>query len=177
MPDLDAGNHPVHSPPKLSEDQAQNHMPPMADDDLLTIEHHLEKSKPALQLAPTTKYCCSDNVAYYIQVIYIEATLPTLSTNLPCTHTMQTTDSGIAWILGRSRNCTIVFPDPAISRCHAVINWHREKRLQLMDVGSSNGTFINGKRLIAMTANDLTDGDVITISHIGIKIFIRPAVS
>lgn len=41
---------------------------------------------------------------------------------------------------------------PSISRHHAVIQWVNNK-LQIIDLGSRNGTFVNGQQLIPHSAN------------------------
>jgi pSer/pThr/pTyr-binding forkhead associated (FHA) protein len=59
--------------------------------------------------------------------------------------------------IGRERGSGIVLDDAAVSLRHAVID-HREGAFSIRDVGSSNGTFINGKRVVEQR---LADGDVI----------------
>lgn len=48
--------------------------------------------------------------------------------------------------IGRSRGCGVVLRDPSVSRGHALLCVSRGK-VTLQDLGSSNGTFVNGKRL------------------------------
>jgi pSer/pThr/pTyr-binding forkhead associated (FHA) protein len=48
--------------------------------------------------------------------------------------------------LGRDANCDLVVPHPSISRQHCQIEVTKEI-IQITDLGSSNGTFIDGKRL------------------------------
>jgi pSer/pThr/pTyr-binding forkhead associated (FHA) protein len=172
MLDLDAANSPVSESSSLGSDAdaiAPHHPPPLGStppalipptDGLLTVE------RPIAAPAPV------DRPAYYIQVIE-QPTDAVLRTNLPRTDTVQPTANGVAWLLGRSRNCTIVFPDPAISRCHAVLSYQRDRGFQVMDAASSNGTCLNGQRLIAMQPRNIQDGDVITVSHIAIQLFIQ----
>ncbi|MBE9028269.1 FHA domain-containing protein [filamentous cyanobacterium LEGE 11480] len=174
MLDLDAGNTPsaeVSAIPPPRGLKGETSIDPLPEtDDLLTIERQLAATtQPPIQDLPPSGE--TEKVAYYIQVIERDQAA-VLRTNLPRTDTVKPTEQGVAWLLGRSRNCTIVFPDPAISRCHAVLSYHPSKGFQLMDAGSSNGTFLNGQRLIAMATHRLQDGDVLTISHIGVKLFI-----
>lgn len=49
--------------------------------------------------------------------------------------------------LGRSRNNHIVLPNERVSRCHAQIQIQEAKTFCLSDLGSSNGTWLNGKRI------------------------------
>jgi ABC-type multidrug transport system ATPase subunit/predicted component of type VI protein secretion system len=61
-------------------------------------------------------------------------------------------------IMGRDSACDLVFPSPAISRRHARIFFQNGEYL-LEDLGSSNGTFVNSKRL--SVPHTLKDGDQI----------------
>jgi pSer/pThr/pTyr-binding forkhead associated (FHA) protein len=47
-----------------------------------------------------------------------------------------------------------------VSRLHAVL-WRDGQRLYLRDVGSTNGTFVNGRRLPDRTPHELQVGDVV----------------
>jgi DNA-binding response OmpR family regulator len=48
--------------------------------------------------------------------------------------------------LGRSESCAVVIPLPVISRLHARIELQHDRYL-LLDAGSANGTFVNGRRI------------------------------
>jgi ABC-type multidrug transport system ATPase subunit/pSer/pThr/pTyr-binding forkhead associated (FHA) protein len=61
--------------------------------------------------------------------------------------------------VGRDENVDIVIQMPAVSRRQAQITW-RDNRYWIEDLGSANGTFINGNRLL-YNAVALTDGDFI----------------
>jgi adenylate cyclase len=52
-----------------------------------------------------------------------------------------------ACLIGRSSNCQIVLPDTSISRRHTLIQQQNEDEYWLVDLGSSNGTRLNGRRL------------------------------
>ncbi len=60
--------------------------------------------------------------------------------------------------LGRSLENGHQFPDPTVSRRHAVIVHDDEGLAWLTDLGSSNGTFIDGKRLAPAVAVRIEDG-------------------
>ena len=62
-------------------------------------------------------------------------------------------------ILGRSRHCTIRLEEDGVSRKHARIRVSREQ-VTMDDLGSSNGTFVNGRRVTEVA---LGEGDKIRI--------------
>jgi uncharacterized RDD family membrane protein YckC len=49
-------------------------------------------------------------------------------------------------LVGRSRSCDVRLREDSVSRLHAAFTWH-DGRLVLEDLGSSNGTYVNGVRL------------------------------
>ena len=61
--------------------------------------------------------------------------------------------------LGRSPEADLVLDDDTVSRRHAVLRGDRTA-LELEDVGSSNGTSINGNPMVG--ALGLLDGDLVT---------------
>jgi pSer/pThr/pTyr-binding forkhead associated (FHA) protein len=62
--------------------------------------------------------------------------------------------------LGRSQSCDIYIPDRRTSRRHAEMRWDGECTT-LRDLGSTNGTFLNGRRIDG--PETLRDGDEIGI--------------
>jgi pSer/pThr/pTyr-binding forkhead associated (FHA) protein len=64
-------------------------------------------------------------------------------------------------MIGRDRDCTFQILDDRISRNHLQVGATETGKHWAIDVGSSNGTFVNDKRLEART--ELTDGDVVRI--------------
>ena len=62
--------------------------------------------------------------------------------------------------LGRSAECSLQLPAAGASRRHASIGWHGG-RVLLRDLGSTNGTFLNGERIAGEAA--LASGDRIRI--------------
>src|SRR5438874_8370642 len=63
-----------------------------------------------------------------------------------------------AMTVGRSSACNIRIGDAGVSSKHAKI-WCEDGEYYLMDLGSTNGTFVNDKDV---DRERLTDGDVIT---------------
>lgn len=68
--------------------------------------------------------------------------------------------------LGRSPECGMQLPAAGASRRHAVVAW-QGGRVVLRDLGSTNGTFLNGRRIETETA--LESGDRITIGGVEIR--------
>lgn len=64
--------------------------------------------------------------------------------------------------IGRSPNNTIPIPDPEISRKHAQLVWQGEG-YALEDLGSTNGSFVNARRIMGFTP--LHHGDVIELGE------------
>src|SRR6516225_5549458 len=64
--------------------------------------------------------------------------------------------------LGRNIDCTIPLTGKQVSRQHAHI-YHQEGQYYLQDLGSSNGTFLNGKRLTPNAPSLLTERDTFQI--------------
>jgi predicted component of type VI protein secretion system len=59
-----------------------------------------------------------------------------------------------------------------VSRLHAVIKRSGD-RVSIMDLGSSNGTYLNGKRLPTNTEQVLHHGDVLTFGKLKVQILLK----
>jgi hypothetical protein len=59
-----------------------------------------------------------------------------------------------------------------VSRVHAAI-YRSKHTLSLVDLGSSNGTFLNGERLQPQQSRVLRDGDEVRFGELAAKIFFR----
>jgi len=64
-------------------------------------------------------------------------------------------------VIGRHPSCQIILDDPSVSRRHARI-FLQNGELWLQDLGSRNGTFIDGRHL---EAKQLADGTLLQIGH------------
>ncbi len=67
--------------------------------------------------------------------------------------------------IGRSIGSEVRFEDPRVSRSHAIIVRHG-RFARVLDNRSSNGTFLNGRRVVA---TNLRNGDVIGIGPLAIQ--------
>ena len=52
-----------------------------------------------------------------------------------------------------------------MSHRHALLEVHADQTLTLRDIGSSNGTTVNGKEIAHLTDVALKDGDQMTLGH------------
>src|SRR5215217_409422 len=74
------------------------------------------------------------------------------------------------YVIGRRSDCQIFVPDMRVSRQHARL-WKDGEGWTLEDLGSNNGTFINGVRLQQATA--LRHDDEILIANNRIRVEAR----
>jgi pSer/pThr/pTyr-binding forkhead associated (FHA) protein len=73
--------------------------------------------------------------------------------------------------LGRE-NADVLLEDDLVSRRHALVR-HTGAGLEIVDLGSSNGTFVNGARIQAPQA--LHDGDAIRLGGVSLVVDLRGA--
>ena len=64
-------------------------------------------------------------------------------------------------LLGRSSGCQLVFADDTVSRRHAELRL-LDGRWILRDLGSSNGTWVNGRRVMEA---EVAPGDEVSLGH------------
>jgi hypothetical protein len=62
--------------------------------------------------------------------------------------------------------------DCGVSRLHAILR-RLNDRVGIIDIGSSNGTFVNGKRLEGNVEYPLTHGDIITLGKLKIQVLLN----
>jgi diguanylate cyclase (GGDEF)-like protein len=72
-------------------------------------------------------------------------------------------------IIGRGRQATIRLDDDGVSRLHAKVTTGLGNEVQIEDLGSANGTFVNGEPVVARRS--LIDGDKVTLGSITILKF------
>ncbi|GAB4170549.1 MAG: hypothetical protein Fur0032_09460 [Terrimicrobiaceae bacterium] len=69
--------------------------------------------------------------------------------------------------IGRSPDNTVALTSsPLVSRQHAIVRCHNAFQYQIMDLGSRNGTFVNGRRVITPTT--LSPGAIIRVTDVEI---------
>lgn len=65
--------------------------------------------------------------------------------------------------LGRAPRADFVVDAALVSRVHCRFTLDQRNQLELEDLGSTNGTFVNGKKITKAT---LADGDKLTIGRV-----------
>jgi pSer/pThr/pTyr-binding forkhead associated (FHA) protein len=74
-------------------------------------------------------------------------------------------------LIGRTSVARAIHPeipldlDDAVSSRHAILTIHPDGSLVLRDIGSSNGTMVNGKEIAIMADISIVSGDEITLGH------------
>jgi len=65
--------------------------------------------------------------------------------------------------VGRMEGCSLVVPDPSVSKHHATLRWHTEAHdCSVRDAGSTNGTWVNAQALGSDQERMLNDGDALS---------------
>jgi hypothetical protein len=87
----------------------------------------------------------------------------------------------VEFSLGRSAEGQSIAPDVdlslynaytnGISRLHAVVK-QLDDKIIIMDLDSSNGTFLNGSRLGPYVETSVTNGDVVTLGKLKIQVLV-----
>src|SRR5690348_7616645 len=73
---------------------------------------------------------------------------------------------GVPLIVGRAPTCDLPVFDPTISRRHAELR-SIDSTLHLRDLGSSNGTFVNGEKVDDATA---APDDLVSFGKVGFRV-------
>jgi diguanylate cyclase (GGDEF)-like protein/PAS domain S-box-containing protein len=100
---------------------------------------------PTLSMSPTSEY------------------FPTLVVHTAPQNTHIDLIEGKSWSMGRSLDSTVVMSDRWVSRNHAEIQLLDNGSYYLVDLGSGNGSFVNGQRVTMPVL--LKDGDLLMIGR------------
>ncbi|HFC08822.1 MAG TPA: FHA domain-containing protein [Chloroflexi bacterium] len=93
-------------------------------------------------------------------------------------------ESGQEWTLGRLASGQAVVPDvdltaynayeQGVSRLHAALRVDAHGRLTITDMGSSNGTRVNGIKILPNTPHPLQHGDIVALGKLVFQVLIQP---
>lgn len=67
--------------------------------------------------------------------------------------------------IGRSKNCDLVIDDPMVSRNQGMLDRDDDDRWVFTDLGSSNGTYVNGKKIESGKSVEVEPGDEISMGE------------
>lgn len=70
-------------------------------------------------------------------------------------------------VLGRSRQADVVISHPSVSRRHAVL-WAQDDRILVQDLGSSNGTRVDG--VAATVPTPVEEGSMLTVGAVALRV-------
>lgn len=108
------------------------------------------------------------NTHFYIQGVVLKDTVYLL-TNLLKGKTQVLRQPQNIWTIGRdSRKVNLPISDRRLSRCHAAIQYN-EGKFQLIDLESSNGSYVNGE--LVRYGVTLKDGDQIRLGSLTLNFF------
>lgn len=102
--------------------------------------------------------------------------MPTTRVRLQCTDALGATqllDISAGGVAGRDpASADIVLDHPTVSRKHVRFSV-ADDEVDVLDLGSANGTFVNGRPLDARPYR-LADGDQLRLGHLQLRVFISP---
>jgi len=82
---------------------------------------------------------------------------------------MTFTPGGRRLAVGRGTDSDLYINDRSVSKIHAALRMNREGTLLVADTGSTNGTFINGRRIGYGEARQIEEGDVVGFGDIEVR--------
>ena len=71
--------------------------------------------------------------------------------------------------VGRAADSDLHLNHPSVSKIHAALMMNREGTLLVSDTGSTNGTYINGRRIAYGEARQIEDGDVVGFGDVEVR--------
>jgi pSer/pThr/pTyr-binding forkhead associated (FHA) protein len=72
-------------------------------------------------------------------------------------------------VIGRGASCDVRLPDPSVSQRHAVVS-AQGAEYQIIDEGSTNGTFVGGVRLSPKAPRSLRSGDMLRVGRVWLEV-------
>jgi pSer/pThr/pTyr-binding forkhead associated (FHA) protein len=75
--------------------------------------------------------------------------------------------AGSVKTIGRTARADFILKAPLVSRVHCRLTAHSSARLEIQDLGSTNGTYVNGERV---SRADLKAGDKLRIGRTELEV-------
>lgn len=137
---------------------------------LRLYEHNRDLLDEILSLENSGSKALAGVTLPYVQGLVLEQQVY-LVTNLLQGKTQALYQPQHTWVVGRDpRQVTLPVQDKRLSRRHAAIKYVEGQGFYLIDLGSSNGSFVNGERI--RQSHLLKDGDRIRLGSISIAFFL-----
>jgi pSer/pThr/pTyr-binding forkhead associated (FHA) protein len=136
---------------------------------LKLYEHHQSLLDEILQLEYTGNKVLSSFATRYVTGV-IQDRQAYLVSNLIDGRTQKLLQSQGIWTIGRDRNLALAICDRRLSRHHAVIQYVSNEGFYLVDLDSTNGSFVNKEPVHGRVR--LKDGDRIRLSSIAFSFFL-----
>jgi hypothetical protein len=76
-------------------------------------------------------------------------------------------------VVGRNQSCDLVIPDPTLSGRHARFSYHHQQ-WWLEDLGTTNGTFLNGQMLTTPVV--ITAGDTVLCGRVRLDVLFEEVI-
>nr|WP_290221801.1 FHA domain-containing protein [Trichocoleus desertorum] len=136
---------------------------------LRLYEHHRDLLNEILELEDSGKSYPYKVALPYVQGVVSEERIH-LSTNLIEGSTQTLLQPQQIWVFGRDRQAAISIRDERLSRRHAAIRYVAGQGFYLVDLDSTNGSFINGERVWRCSL--LKEGDRVRLGSLTFTFFI-----
>jgi hypothetical protein len=154
-----------HSTQPQTPDRIKVTSPPWLLDMLFrNLSYDLEQVANVIDPILTAQNHCY-RTSWYVQGLVSEEKV-FLSTNINPEHVIRVTLCGSRWLLGASHRCTVAMPHPGIADCHAALNFDSLQGFYISDLGSTGGTWVNGRRLTPAQPHYLQDGDLVKLGSL-----------
>lgn len=135
---------------------------------LKIYEHNQSLLDEILQLENSTPVSLSGKAPAYVQGV-VEGQQAYIITNLANGITQKLFQPQKVWVLGRDPHTALPIRDRWMSRRHAAIQYVHNEGFYLIDLNSTNGSFVNGEPVFQRQL--LHDGDLIRLGGLAISFF------
>ncbi|MDX2097137.1 MAG: FHA domain-containing protein [Leptolyngbyaceae cyanobacterium bins.59] len=131
-------------------------------------EHNRELLEEILDLENSSRGSLAKNPSCYIQGLVNKGQV-LLITNLGGDKSRAIVQPDKVWTIGRSQHATVSINDKRISRLHGAIHYIEGQGFYLIDMGSTNGSFVNGEPVNSHVL--LQNGDQVRLSSLAFTFY------